>query len=103
MAHTVAKLSGVYGTDILPAGSYDTTVAGHTGPYQNLLKPICAVAYVSANVSISAATGENGDPIENLFVYGSGTALVSADGQMIFTEDVYAFTTDQPVKVWYAK
>jgi hypothetical protein len=102
MAHDLLAVQGACGTDVLAAGSYDTTIAGHEGPYQNLIKPICAVAYVSANLTISGAVDASGVPVKNNFVE-SAVALVSADGQMVFTDAVYAFTCDQPCKIWYAQ
>lgn len=102
MAHNLLKLSGSFGTDILPAGNWDSNIQGHQGPYQSMIKPIFAIAYVSATVTLTNVKDINGNPIENIFATGAGTGILAAEGQMIFTQDVYAFTNDQPVKVWYA-
>lgn len=103
MAHTLLQLSGAYGTDVLAAGSYNAGMIGHLGNIASIRAPICAVSYVSATVKITAATGAGGERIENEFVYGAGTGIVAAEGQMVFCEDVYAFTCDQPVKIWYSR
>lgn len=98
MASLQEKLVGAYGSDIYAAGTY--YVGGNRG--NNLRYPVFAFEYAGSNFVISNAKDSSGGEIEQNWL-NDGTSITADAGLMVCREDVYQFTTDATVKVWYAK
>ena len=96
MKNTFGRMAGVNGSDILPAGT-------HKLSNSTLKKPVYAVEFCGSDVTITATKDENGSALEQVFVTGSGVALTTNTGLMMFRKDVHEFTCSAEVKVWYSK
>ena len=99
MASLQEKLVGAFGSDIYAAGTYYVVT---DKAYSRLRFPIFAIEYAGSDVTITNAKDSSGGNVEQNWCNES-TAITSVMGLMVFREDVYSFTCNVAVKVWYAK